>query len=346
MRPQFRTVAEAIAEIGKLYPQHGYVFQDLDRQGDRVHLRRRSSATPPGAAPRSSRYGLVKGDRLGIVVIEPEDFVLTFLAAVRVGVVPVPLYPPMSFGNLDAYADRTARVLESAGAKLLLASARLQNVLWGLVDRVSSLERLVVVEKLAEHQRHARPGRRSVPEDLAFLQYTCGSTADPKGVMVTHAYLVANARAIITTACSSIPRRQGRELAAALPRHGAHRLRASPRSVHGVPVVFIPTIAFVKRPSVWLDTIHRHRGTITFAPELRVRARRQAGQARRDLASWDLSCLRVARLRRRADPGRDAARRSSSCSRRRSSSRSARCPRYGMAEATLAITLQARSASS
>ncbi|MEZ4236735.1 MAG: hypothetical protein R3F59_11385 [Myxococcota bacterium] len=54
----------------------------------------------------------------------------------------------MSFANLDAYADRTARVLATSEARIVVASSRLQNVLWGLVDKVATLERLVVVETL------------------------------------------------------------------------------------------------------------------------------------------------------------------------------------------------------
>src|SRR5690606_24753251 len=128
--------------------------------------------------------------------IEPQDFVLTFLAAVRVGIVPVPLYPPMSFSALDAYAERTARVLELSGARVLFASERLQNVLWGLVDRVGTLERVVPVESL-QGERGVPVAQHVSPADVAFLQYTSGSTAAPKGVVVTHANLVANSHAII-----------------------------------------------------------------------------------------------------------------------------------------------------
>jgi fatty-acyl-CoA synthase len=165
VKQEFRTIAEAVANVGKEYPNHGFVFQDLEGKETAYDYPQVEQQTAARAANLQAA-GLQKGDRLGLIVIEPEDFVLTFLAAVRVGIVPVPLYPPLSFGNLDAYSERTAKVLESAGARLLVASAKLQNVLWSMVDKVPSLERLVVAEKLRDATT-APVYPEILPEDLA-----------------------------------------------------------------------------------------------------------------------------------------------------------------------------------
>src|SRR5690606_3411195 len=97
-------------------------------------------------------------------------------------------------GELDSYVDRLAGILQTAKAKWIIASERLQNVLWQVVDKVDTVRSLTVVEKLtstgAPHYPEISPG------DLCFLQYTSGSTSMPKGVMVTHASLVANVEAI------------------------------------------------------------------------------------------------------------------------------------------------------
>jgi len=340
MRPTFRTVAEAAAKVGSLFPHHGFVFQDLEGKETGYTYPQVERETAKRAYALQ-QLGLSKGDRLGLIVIEPEDFVLTFLAAIRIGVVPVPLYPPMSFGNLDAYADRTARVLDSAGAKLLAASSRLQNVLWALVDRVPSLEKLVVVESLREGDGEREPTYPEiVPEDLAFLQYTSGSTADPKGVMVTHASLMANSKGIITEGLQLFPE-NGDKGISWLPLYhdmGLIGFVIAPM-VYGVPIVFIPTMRFIKRPSVWLDTIHRHRGTASFAPNFAYAlATRRVRES--DLAGWDLSCLRV--LGCGAEPIQAETMRqftelfATNCK----LPRSAIMPAYGMAEATLAITLK------
>jgi fatty-acyl-CoA synthase len=338
VKQEFRTIAEAVANVGKEYPNHGFVFQDLEGKETAYDYPQVEQQTAARAANLQAA-GLQKGDRLGLIVIEPEDFVLTFLAAVRVGIVPVPLYPPLSFGNLDAYSERTAKVLESAGARLLVASAKLQNVLWSMVDKVPSLERLVVAEKLRDATT-APVYPEILPEDLAFLQYTSGSTSDPKGVMVTHASLVANSRGIINEGLQLIPER-GDKGVSWLPLYhdmGLIGFVIAP-ICWGVPVVFIPTMRFIKRPSVWLDTIHRHRGTASFAPNFAyaLAARRVKDS---DLEQWDLSCLKV--LGCGAEPIQAETMRlfTELFAERCKLPRNAIMPAYGMAEATLAITLK------
>ena len=338
MHAPFRSGSQAIAEVGLRYPENDFVFQDLAGAEARysfVDIERNTAAR----AAAIQAHGLGKGDRVGLIVIEPEDFVLTFLACLRVGVVPVPLYPPLSFGNLDAYAERTAKVLESSASRLLIASGKLQNVLWALVDRVPSLEKLLPVEKLREAS--GTPTYPAIhPEDLAFLQYTSGSTADPKGVMVTHGSLVANSKGIIEQGLQLDPTR-GDKGVSWLPLYhdmGLIGFVIAP-ICHGIPVVFIPTLRFIKRPSVWLDTIHRHRGTASFAPNFAYAlATRRVTEA--DLANWDLSCLRV--LGCGAEPIQAATMRAftdkfhTHCK----LPANAIMPAYGMAEATLAITLK------
>ena len=110
MLPKFRTIAEAVANVGTYYPDNSFTFQDLQGEETKysfVELEQKTAAYAKGLQD----LGLTKGDRVGLVVIEPEDFILSFLACIRVGVVPVPMYPPLSFGALDAYAERTQKVL-------------------------------------------------------------------------------------------------------------------------------------------------------------------------------------------------------------------------------------------
>src|SRR5262249_48370741 len=134
---------------------------------------------------------------------------------------------------------------------------------------------------------------RVVPEDVAFLQFTSGSTSRPKGVVVTHANLAANSEAFMV--------------------HGLRRDSAVDRGVSwlplfhdmgligfvvgplftNVPVVFLPTASFVRAPRLWLDALHRYRGTITYAPNFAYAlvAKRLKDK---DVAGLDLSCVRIA----------------------------------------------------
>jgi fatty-acyl-CoA synthase len=338
--PFFDTVAAAVAGAGQRWPQQGYVFQDSkgdERACSYVEVERATA----GRAAAMQRMGLRQGDRVGLVVIEPEDFVLTFLAAIRIGVVPVPLYPPMSFSALDAYVDRTARVLELSEARVLFASEKLQNVLWGLVDRVAPLERLVTVEALSgETGVPTYPTVR--PEDVCFLQYTSGSTADPKGVIVTHANLAANCHAIIVEGLSA----EGRGVAVAwLPLYHDMGLIGFVLStlMNGLKAVLIPTMRFIKKPQVWMDAIHRHRGTITFAPNFAYALITKKAKPE-ELARWDLSCMEAFGCGAEpihADTARAFTELFSTHSRMRPE---AFLPAYGMAEHTLAISFKPRDA--
>jgi fatty-acyl-CoA synthase len=335
---RFPTLAHAVASIGHDWPDLGYTFQD-DRGNETFFTFPEIAEQTARRAAALQAMGLRKGDRVGLIVIEPEDFVLSFLAMFRLGVVPVPLYPPLSLGNLDAYAERTARVLDSAEAKVLVASGSLQNILWSQVDKVPSLTRLVKAEDLRKGSPNADLPEIE-PDDVAFLQYTSGSTSDPKGVMVTHRCLVANCRGIIEHGLKLNPA-GGDKGVSWLPLYhdmGLIGFVIAPL-LYGIPVVFIPTLRFIKKPTSWLETIHNHRGTASFAPNFAYAlVARKARPA--DLARWDLSCVKAFGCG--AEPIHPETMREFSkvfgeqCGLKPS----ALLPAYGMAEATLAITLK------
>lgn len=335
---RFTTLAHAVAGIGQDYPELGYTFQDAKGEETFYTFPQIAEQTARRAAALQA-MGLSKGDRVGLIVVEPEDFVLSFLAMFRLGVVPVPLYPPLSLGNLDAYAARTAQVLTSAEAKVLVASSSLQNILWSQVDKVPSLSKLVKAEDLANGP--ADPDLPEIgPEDLAFLQYTSGSTSDPKGVMVTHGCLVANCEGIIEHGLQLDPRRGDKGISWLPLYHdmGLIGFVIAP-ILYGIPVVFIPTLRFIKKPTSWLETIHKHRGTASFAPNFAYAlVARKAKPA--DLERWDLSCVKAFGCG--AEPIHPETMRQFNklfgehCD----LPETALLPAYGMAEATLAISLK------
>lgn len=331
------TLAEAIANVGRFFPQHGYTFQDM-KGDERVfpfpELERRTAAVGQGL----QALGLRKGDRLGLILIEPRDFVLTFLAAVRIGVVPVPLYPPLALGDLDNYVEKISLILETAEARELVVSSQLKNLVWSLVDRVPSLKRLSYVERL-----DGNPDAIELPEltqdDLCFLQYTSGSTSAPKGVMVTHGSLFANCRGIMGPGLEMDPER---DVAVSwLPLYhdmGLIGFVIAPL-FWGIPTTFIPTLRFLKRPNVWMETLHARRATSTFAPPfalgLAVRRSRPA-----DLERWDLSALRFVGVGAEPISAPVVRQFTDHFHKHCAMPRNAVLPAYGMAEATLAIGLK------
>jgi fatty-acyl-CoA synthase len=236
--------------------------------------------------------GLEKGDRVALVLTSPEDFVLSFLGAISAGVMPVPMYPPLALGRLDNYLERAAGILRVSGAKMVLTTKDLIPVLEPVLSRVPTMQNLLEVEVLRQTDPDL-PLREPVmqPDDPCFLQFTSGSTSAPRGVIVTHQNLLANARAIIETL--EVNPEKDRAVSWLPLYHDMGLIGfVIATLVAQIPVIFIPTIAFVKHPGVWMDTVNRYRASITFGPNFAfdLVAKRAAKNSR---STQDLSCLRV-----------------------------------------------------
>lgn len=332
------TVVDAFRRLRDL-DDHGHTFLDNALKPTFYSFKRLWEASE--ARGRSLlALGAKRGDRIAMVLAQPEDFVISFLGCLVVGLVPVPMYPPLSFGKLDAYADSAVNILEVAGAAYIVTDKQLSNVLWQVVPRVKTIRDLYTIDKLDSVKRSDEPLAEVVPADLAFLQFTSGSTSAPKGVMVSHRALVANTWAIADQGMKIEHKKD--KAVSWLPLYhdmGLIGFVITP-IMKGVDVVFIPTLAFVKRPNVWLQTLHEYQGTISFGPNFAFAlASKRASDA--DKAKWDLS--RVRGLGCGAEPIHPAVMQEFSetfapCG----LSPNAIMPAYGMAEATLAMAFGER----
>ncbi len=279
--------------------------------------------------------GVKKGDRVALILPEPDEFVLTFIGALTAGIVAVPMYPPQTLAKLEAYGDTVRHVLAASGASLLVASESLRGMIEENLAGVTSARVVVEADVRGDATQTVEAPEPPTLDDLAFLQFTSGSTSRPKGVMVTHANLSANAHAIMVDGLKSTPEDRGVSWLPLYHDMGLIGFVIAPLYTL-VQVMFLPTMSFIRRPSTWLDAIHRFRGTITFAPNfafaLATRAVTDA-QAK----EWDLSCLRI--LGCGAEPIQaDVMRGFLDRFAGNGLKPEAALPCYGMAEATLAIT--------
>jgi fatty-acyl-CoA synthase len=332
------TLVEAVRSLAA-DSERGFVFVQPDAS-ERLYSFRDIASESERRGRALKALGLAKGERLAMVVPSGDEFVLSFLGALFAGVVPVPVYPQLTLKNVDAYQETVAHIARASGASMLLTTDAAKPFVDPVAARAPGLRAVVSVSELATEGAGGACDVRVGPEDLAFLQFTSGSTSRPKGVMVSHANLAANAEAFMI--------------------HGLRRDTSVDKGVTwlplfhdmgligfvvgplftNIPCVFLPTASFVRAPRLWLEKIRQHRGTITYAPNFAYAlvAKRLKD---REVEGLDLSSLRVAGCgaepiqakalgdfaQRLAPAGFDPR---------------AFLPSYGMAEATLAVTFVPR----
>jgi fatty-acyl-CoA synthase len=327
------TLAEAVAKLSG-DTKRGFVFVHPDGTErfcsfSEIH----AEATRRGA--HLAARGLKKGDRLALVIPNGDEFVLSFLGAVMAGVVPVPLYPQLTFKNVEAYHETVAHIVRASRAKLLLTTTQTRPFVEPVLGKVDTLSGILTVDELAP----PAPAPLDVvvqPEDLAFLQFTSGSTSRPKGVVVTHQNLAANSYAFMVEGLgkdSSFDK--GVSWLPLYHDMGLIGFVIGPLFTD-IPVVFIPTASFVRAPRVWLDTIHRHRGSITYAPNFAY-ALVTKRLKDKDVAGFDLSCMRITGCGAEPIQARTLREFAAKLAPVGFDPRSY-LPSYGMAEATLAIS--------
>src|SRR5262249_19342020 len=213
----------------------------------------RASARYGGAL---QALGLRKGDRVALICPANEDFVLCFFGALRAGIVPVPIYPPIGLGNLQGYLDNTRHIVAKSGARALVTTAQIKRLLGTVQAAAPALEQVVAVEAIRESLETLRPERLR-PDDVAFLQFTSGSTSRLKGVTLTHANLMANITCIMHLGLRARPGDQGVSWLPLYHDMGLIGFVLSP-VVHRIPVAFLPPLLFLKRPISWFQAITRH----------------------------------------------------------------------------------------
>ena len=208
--------------------------------------------------------GVAPGARVALMLPTCAGFLHAFFGILYAGCVPVPIYPPARPSQLADHLRRQAAILANAGAGLLVTVPEARVLAAFLRSKVASLRAVETVEGL---RGRGRPEAAPAPDtgDVAFLQYTSGSTGDPKGVVLSHANLLANIRAM-GRAMEAEP---GRDVFVSwLPLyHDMGLIGAWLGSLHfAVPVSIMSPLIFLARPESWLWEIHERRATLSGAP--------------------------------------------------------------------------------
>ncbi len=233
--------------------------------------------------------GIRPGDRVAIVLRTEPAFLDALFGTLLAGAVAVPLYPPVRLGRMEEYLAATSRMVRVAGARLVLAEGAVRRLLGVVLARARPALGCHAVNGL---ERAGKEFRVDVaPGDLALVQFSSGSTVDPKPVALSHANLVAQTAAILEVIRPTAEDR----LVSWLPLYhdmGLIGCLLGAASYPG-PLVLIPPENFLARPALWPRAMARHRGTISAAPSF---AYAYAAQRVRDsdLEGLDLSPWRIA----------------------------------------------------
>jgi 1-acyl-sn-glycerol-3-phosphate acyltransferase len=236
--------------------------------------------------------GIRQHDRVALMLPTSPGFFAAFMGTLLAGAVPVPLYPPFSRSRIHEYAVRQSRILQNAGVRAFVTVREGLAVASVLKAGSDSLDEVIDVEELCTESQALEPGARAIAAtDPALIQYTSGSTGEPKGVLLTHENLLANIRAI-GAALEIGPSDVGVSWLPLYHDMGLIGAWLTPL-YFGIPVAILSPLAFLTGPQKWLWTIHRRRGTISPAPNFAYElAARKVGEA--DVEGLDLSSWRAA----------------------------------------------------
>jgi len=332
--PSFETLQEALDFRAHATPSRPHLIL-RDDSGSRTITFSELYEGARRVAFELAHRGISPGDVIALMLPTSAEFFYTFAGILLAGATPVPIYPPYRADRVQEYAERQAAILSNAGAKLLVTFRQAEGVARLLSPSVPSLEGVMTGEHLltARSIELPLPGLGH-PDDLALLQYTSGSTGDPKGVTLTQANLQANIRGM----AEAIQVAPEDVCVSWLPLYHDMGLIGAWLSplCFGIPTVIMSPLDFLTRPERWLWAFHHHRGTLAAAPnfayELCVRKVSDSAIEGLDLSRWR-AALNGAEPVIAETLERFAERFAAYGFRRK-----ALLPVYGLAEASLAVT--------
>ncbi len=219
-----------------------------------------------GVAGQLVELGIQPGERVILVFPSVIGFFDAFFGCILAGAVPTPVYPPVRLGRMEGYHQKTARMIELAEARLVLADSTVKRVLGRTAERARPELGVRTLDQLPP----ASPVVLEVgPDDLAMVQFSSGTTVDPKPVALTHAAVMAQTRILrwelthdvdeatyVQAGCSWLPLYHDMGLIGCV----------FPALCHPGDLTLIGPEVFVTKPAVWLRALSTYGGTISPAP--------------------------------------------------------------------------------
>ena len=264
---------------------HIQIYQD-DGKGEAIsflQLKTEASKVASGL----QQLGLEPAEAVTIMLPSGPEYFYSFFGILIAGGIPVPIYPPVRPSQLEDHMRRHARILSNCLTKILITVPEAKRVAQLLRSQVVNLQHIITVEELSSSGVITTPPVLNA-NDVAFIQYTSGSTGAPKGVVLTHANLLTNIRAmgqLVKVGPEDV-------FVSWLPLyHDMGLIGAWLGSMYySALFVVMQPLGFLARPERWLWAIHHYRGTLSASPnfgyEYCLRRVKDEDIEGLDLSSW------------------------------------------------------------
>lgn len=211
-----------------------------------------------------SKMRINPGDTVAIMLPTCEEYFYCFMGTILAGAIPVALYPPTRASQIVDHLQRHIEILRNAKTCLLITNRSIMVGVGRLLKIGGSFINLIDVERVIAGDSDDYRQLTAKPNDTAFVQYTSGSTGNPKGVVLTHANILSNIRAM----GSVLDVNPNDVFVSWLPLyHDMGLIGAWLGSlVYGCKFVVMSPFSFLSSPIYWLTTIDKYQATLTAAP--------------------------------------------------------------------------------
>ena len=334
IRADFATFNDAVDYAAR--SKKGLNFHDMRGELQLVYPYSQMRDDALAMAYRLIDAGVQKADRIALIAETGPDFAALFCACTYVGAWPVPLPLPTTFGGKESYIDQLSVQLQSSDPKMLIYPPEIADMAGAAAERQGCEG--ISWDVLAQRPAPEVELPEADQEDICYLQYSSGSTRFPQGVAVTHKALLHN----LYGHASSMDLGTNDRVASWLPWYHDMGLVGCFLSLiaNQVSVDYLKTEHFARRPLAWLDLISRNKGTtLSYSPTFGydICARRVSSQTnvaeRFDLSRWRLAGNGADMIRP------DVMQNFVNAFAAAGFKATAFTPSYGLAEATLAVTV-------
>jgi acyl-CoA synthetase (AMP-forming)/AMP-acid ligase II len=244
-------------------------------------------------AAQLEKKGVMPGDRVVLMLPTCPGYLHAFFGVIAAGAIPVPVYPPFNLKQLTTFLETLVGILDNSGATTLIYWADVKSILGHALGRAKGVKHAIALEEFDSTPVTTLPPLRAAdPDATTLIQYTSGSTDQPKGVELSHLNLLHNVHEIgrLTQLTPGVDR-----VVSWLPLyHDMGLIGALMGALYsGIDMYLMAPQTFLMRPKLWLETISKYKATVTVAPNFAYNlcATRISDKVAESL---DLSSLRIA----------------------------------------------------